>query len=392
MNRIPPLRWLLTLVAGFGFSWSTPVSAQGTYWKAGWQAKLSTVSHGVRGTVTIVDENTYRVDDFHYDGLGISVFFYLGATDQRSDFLAGRRTGSNLLGPAFAGASLTVDLPAGATFDQYGAISVWCTAAGSSFGSGAFAPYARAGWQAALSTVSHGVRGTVTLVDADTFRVDDFFYDGGGIDVFFYLGAADTRASFTAGKPVGPQLLRATPFAGETLTVDLPAGMTFDGLNAISVWCTAVSSSFGSGAFISPRAHWRRTHFGSTAAPQGADGADPDADGQPNLLEYATRTPPGRGNGSALPPPVRVTLPGGAPGLRISFPFRAESRDIRYRIMAGGDLAGWQEIYRYDPLSGPSATAPVQAGLPDLALQELTLTVPVPNSTQFWRLEVDPVN
>lgn len=40
--------------------------------------------------------------------------------------------------------------------------------------------YPRAGDQAILSTNAHSVSGTVTLLDADTFRVDNFHYDGSG--------------------------------------------------------------------------------------------------------------------------------------------------------------------------------------------------------------------
>lgn len=58
------------------------------------------------------------------------------------------------------------------------------------------ANYPRAGWQATLSTRAHGVRGTVRIVDADTFRVDNFFYDGGGINVHFILAATDDNNLF----------------------------------------------------------------------------------------------------------------------------------------------------------------------------------------------------
>ena len=59
------------------------------------------------------------------------------------------------------------------------------------------ARYSREGWQATLSTLAHGVRGTATIVDADTFRVDNF-----------------------------------------------------DGYDAISLWCIPAQANFGSGTFV----------------------------------------------------------------------------------------------------------------------------------------------
>lgn len=394
-NHSLPLRWqaMVCLLAVLLIC-TLPVAAQSTYARAGWQATLSTVSHGVRGTVTILDEDTYRVDDLFYDGLGITVYFYLGATDSREDFLQGLSTGPDLLGTPYSGGSITIDLPAGKTFDDYRAISVWCTAAGVSFGSGTFMPYARAGWQAPLSTVSHGVRGTVTVVDADTFRVDNFYYDGLGISVFFYLGATDLRASFSAGLPVGPQLLRSTPYVNESLTVHLPAGRTFTGYQAISVWCVGLGSSFGSGTFVSPRENWRKTHF--TTASNSGNGADPldfDMDGQANLLEYATRTDPRASGASPWNPPVSSILPGSVPALQFAFNYRPESRDIRYLVLSSPDLGTWTEVYRNDPKSGVVTRAGSLESQENAETQSIRLTTPAPSpgSPLFWRLAVEPV-
>ena len=116
----------------------------------------------------------------------------------------------------------------------------------------ALAEYARAGFRAALSTRAHGVRGTVTIVDADTFRVDNFSYDGGGIAVYFILAATDDNAVFRNNRLVTDLNLLGTPFSGGSLTVDLPSGTTFDGYNAISLWCIPAGANFGSGTFAAP--------------------------------------------------------------------------------------------------------------------------------------------
>ncbi|TWT98107.1 Electron transfer DM13 [Botrimarina colliarenosi] len=156
----------------------------------------------------------------------------------------------------------------------------------------------RVGWQADLATHYHGVSGLVTVVDAHTLRVDNLYFDGAGIDVYFYLGAENTTAAFTAGLEIGPQLL-GIAFDGGSLTLDLPSGETIEGWNAISVWCTEVPVSFGDAVFAAPPAPpgdyngdgaidaadytvWRDTENQSGAGLA----ADGDNNGVVNTLDY----------------------------------------------------------------------------------------------------------
>jgi len=109
------------------------------------------------------------------------------------------------------------------------------------------------GDRAEFTTLFHEVAGTVTVVDEDTFRVDNFTYDGQAPAVYFYLGTDDTQAAYTTGLQIQP-LLSGTAFDGTQgpLFYDLPAGSTFDNYNAISVWCVQFTANFGSGAFSTP--------------------------------------------------------------------------------------------------------------------------------------------
>ncbi|MEN9630667.1 MAG: hypothetical protein RJA10_3895 [Pseudomonadota bacterium] len=112
--------------------------------------------------------------------------------------------------------------------------------------------YPRAGWQARLSTLQHGVSGTVTIIDERTVRLSDFNYDGGGPQVYAYLGKADTAASFASGKRLGGRLNSPFAYRNATLDLQLPEGQTLDGYSALSIWCEAIGSSFGSGLFQPP--------------------------------------------------------------------------------------------------------------------------------------------
>ena len=116
-----------------------PAQAQGQpFDRTGFQAQFQTFSHNVRGTVTIVDEDTLSFENFSYDGGGFSVFFYLGANASEAAFAQGLPFGPQLVGTTHNGSSFTLDLPSGVTMDAFNGISVWCVPAGFSFGSGAF--------------------------------------------------------------------------------------------------------------------------------------------------------------------------------------------------------------------------------------------------------------
>lgn len=116
------------------------------------------------------------------------------------------------------------------------------------------APYARTGWVAQLSTLQHGVSGTVTIVDERTLRLDAFHYDGGGPAVYVYLAGQDSNAAFAVGKVVGNRLNRpGTPYVNSSVLVQLPEGQTLDGFTAVSIWCSDFRANFGSGAFVNPQ-------------------------------------------------------------------------------------------------------------------------------------------
>ncbi len=108
--------------------------------------------------------------------------------------------------------------------------------------------YPRAGFTAQLSTLAHGVSGRVTIVDADTLRVDNFNFDGLAIQAFFRVAPNISEGSFATGLQITPSVPN-TPFVNATLTLNLPAGTNLDNYNAVSFWCAPAGFSFGKGTF-----------------------------------------------------------------------------------------------------------------------------------------------
>ena len=108
----------------------------GEYERAGWKAKLSTLSHGVSGVVEIVDADTIRIEDFNYDGGAQGVFLYMAAENTDASFLAGVPVGPLLSGTERISETLTVEMPAGLNTRDYNAVSVWSVDLAVNFGSG----------------------------------------------------------------------------------------------------------------------------------------------------------------------------------------------------------------------------------------------------------------
>lgn len=113
------------------------------------------------------------------------------------------------------------------------------------------ATHPKIGQIASLSTFAHQVSGTAMIVDDCTIRIDDFIFDGGGIDVRFYGGLG---GNYTAGFSMSEEdLRRPEGYDGtEAVYAQLPEGRTLDDLDGISVWCVPVAASFGDGLFEEP--------------------------------------------------------------------------------------------------------------------------------------------
>jgi len=240
-----------------GMAWVALSSSPATagvepYSRVGYRATLSTIAHGVSGVVTIVQGNRIRIDNFHYDGGGISVYVYLAESNTQASFVKGFRVGPQLQGTAYNNGTLVIQLPAGHSLDEFHAVSIWCETANVNFGSGAFEPpeYPRAGYSVFLPVGGHSTSGLATIVDERTIRLDNFSYDGAAPAVYAYAGLFNTYTSFRDGVRLYPRMTRA--YQNETLFVALPEGQSLSGYQAISIWCETFRISFTSGAF--PRA------------------------------------------------------------------------------------------------------------------------------------------
>ena len=109
------------------------------------------------------------------------------------------------------------------------------------------ATHSQVGKTAVLSSFSHDVAGTARIINDCTIVIEDFHFDGGGINVQIYGGRGGEYAPPTGFSLTDNLIPRR--FAGETFAIQLPAEVTLDSLDGISVWCVPIGVSFGDGIF-----------------------------------------------------------------------------------------------------------------------------------------------
>lgn len=113
-----------------------PSGCDATHPSVGQTATLIERFHGTTGTARIVDDCTIVVEGFGYDGTGIDVRFY-GAVG--GAYGSGFAISEDLIrSGGYSGDTIRLTLPAGRTLDEVDGVSLWCVAAGVSFGDGLF--------------------------------------------------------------------------------------------------------------------------------------------------------------------------------------------------------------------------------------------------------------
>ncbi|XP_018007875.2 uncharacterized protein LOC108665610 [Hyalella azteca] len=213
---------------------------------------LSELQHGVKGEVFAVDSRTIHVKGFSYDGAAPDAFFYGGFSGRPSDegFIIPDENGSTQPLKRYRNKDVTLTLPEGITLKDVKWISVWCRAFAIDFGhvvvpSGL--QYPRPQKINALSTLDHGVSSDrLVVVDAQTFLIPNFSYDGAAPDARFWVGRGDKPGS--DGTVVPDENGSTNPlkrYEGKTIVITLPDHLTVFDIDYLSVWCKAFFADFG---------------------------------------------------------------------------------------------------------------------------------------------------
>ncbi|XP_077543811.1 protein Skeletor, isoforms B/C-like [Haemaphysalis longicornis] len=215
--------------------------------------KLNTHFHGVSGELYAVDDTTLFLKDFHYDGTGPDAYFWAGYTTRpdHTGFIIPDEQGRTTPLGAYNGRDLVLKLPAGQTVSKIRWFSVWCRKFRANFGDLIIPRNLEVPKPAALKalpTWEHGVSsGRVSLVDAQTFLVPDFKYDGLGPAAYWWVSKGPKQ--HRGGTRLPDENGSDAPLAGatgKTVLISLPDGLSAYDFDRFGVWCDAAQVDFGS--------------------------------------------------------------------------------------------------------------------------------------------------
>ena len=94
-----------------------------------------------------------------------------------------------------------------------------------------------------FETMAHDVSGRAEIIDNCTIKVTEFYYDGKGPQVNFYVAQDHDYVSedaFAISREINGPFYENAEF-----TLRLPNGKTLDDFNTLSVWCVEFGASFG---------------------------------------------------------------------------------------------------------------------------------------------------
>lgn len=210
----------------------------------------------VSGEVYAVDEQTLFIRAFNFDGQAPDTYFWSSVSSLQpvggpEAFIVPDEKGSTKPLERYTNKDVVLRLPEGKTLREINWLSIWSrqlklSLADIMIPKNLVIP--RPLEINPLSTLAHGVKSApITIVDAQTFLVPEFHYDGLGPAGYFWL----TRSSSGLG-PAGLRLKDENgswnplkKYQGETVVISLPDEMTIYDFDFFGVWCTEFQVNFG---------------------------------------------------------------------------------------------------------------------------------------------------
>ncbi|XP_071540414.1 protein Skeletor, isoforms B/C-like isoform X1 [Panulirus ornatus] len=212
---------------------------------------LETLQHGVRGQVYAIDSRTIHIQGFSYDGNAPDAFFYGGSSSRPGEdgfIIPDEDGGMQPLG-RYINKDVTLTLPKGKTLQDVRWISVWCRAFAIDFGHVIVdknLDYPRPQKIEAFTKLDHGVSSDrIVVVDAQTFLIPSFTYDGTAPDGHFWVGKGSPDNSGTVVPDENGSEEPLKKYLDKTIVITLPGDLTVFDIDYLSVWCRAFLANFG---------------------------------------------------------------------------------------------------------------------------------------------------
>lgn len=237
------------------FAESAPRQQQQHHYYGTLIGKLAKRDHNVSGNVYAVDEQTLFIKSFNYDGLAPDAYFWSSVVSQQpvaaDGFIVPDEKGSTKPLEKYLDKDIVLRLPEGKTLREINWLWVWSRQTKENLGEIVISRQLiipRPLEIDPLSQLAHGVRsGPITIVDAQTFLVPDFHYDGLRPEAFFWLsrGSLGLSASGLRLKEENGSAGPLHKYNGETVVISLPDDLTIYDFDFFGVWRKKFQVNFG---------------------------------------------------------------------------------------------------------------------------------------------------
>lgn len=161
---------------------------------------MNTYAHQVTGEVYVIDEYTFLIKNFFYDGLAQDAFFWVGATVRPSNigFIIPDEKGRTNRLRRYSNQDITLRLAEDKKISSLKWLSVWDIRDNHNLAD----VYIPEGFEPpSPKKIAEFTRGTggstiksgvVTIIDSRTIRIPDFYYDGSSNSAYFWVGTGPT--------------------------------------------------------------------------------------------------------------------------------------------------------------------------------------------------------
>lgn len=227
--------------------------AEATDYQGAYLGKLNSYSHQVNGDVYTIDEYTFLIKNFFYDGLSQDAFFWAGSTIRPSNkgFIVPSEDGRTNRLQRYTNRDITIRLPDDRWITSIRWLSIWDIRSSKNLGDiiipeGFEPPTPKK--ISEFSRLAHDVKSeTVTLLSSRSIGIQQLYYDGLGANTFFYAGIgpqpnpAGTRVPDETGslEPLGQ-------YQGEDIILDLPGNLTIFDIDWLAIYDIVEQENYGS--------------------------------------------------------------------------------------------------------------------------------------------------
>nr|XP_043608908.1 cytochrome b561, DM13 and DOMON domain-containing protein At5g54830-like [Erigeron canadensis] len=91
----------------------------------------------------------------------------------------------------------------------------------------------------------HQVRGSFSIINDCSFKVQEFDMLPGGSDVYWWGASGDSYENLTSGFIISDHKLNTSTYKNDTFIVDLMSNVTWDDIKVVSIWKKSLASDFG---------------------------------------------------------------------------------------------------------------------------------------------------